>query len=189
MEMVQGYAYLLADHLAQWVQPMTAMPAKPQLVAIRGDAGTGVELSNSCRAAPSICVAFGAALPNLEGFAQLYTINSCRTFRNMPNYRPIRPFFALINIIALRPAPITSSGSKVPAAPPVAPAFDVEEQVSRFAAALTLLPLRVRDLSSPQLCFLREPLSATFGPNSRCSRTRLSSVIPQGLVMLGARCR
>ena len=40
MEMVQGYAYLLADHLAQWVQPMTAMPAKPQLVAIRGDAGT-----------------------------------------------------------------------------------------------------------------------------------------------------
>ncbi|CAE6786694.1 hypothetical protein R69658_04320 [Paraburkholderia aspalathi] len=41
MEMVQGYAYLLADHLAQWVQPMTAMPAKPQLVAIRGDAGTG----------------------------------------------------------------------------------------------------------------------------------------------------
>ena len=41
MEMVQGYAYLLADHLAQWVQPMTAMPAKPQLVAIRGDTGTG----------------------------------------------------------------------------------------------------------------------------------------------------
>jgi site-specific recombinase XerD len=34
MEMVQRYAHLSADHLAQWVQPMTVMPAKPQLAAI-----------------------------------------------------------------------------------------------------------------------------------------------------------
>ncbi|WP_367619702.1 tyrosine-type recombinase/integrase [Caballeronia sp. SEWSISQ10-4 2] len=34
LEMVQRYAYLSADHLGQWVQSMTEMPAKPQLVAV-----------------------------------------------------------------------------------------------------------------------------------------------------------
>lgn len=33
LEMVQRYAHLSADHLAQWVQPMMA-PAIPQLAAI-----------------------------------------------------------------------------------------------------------------------------------------------------------
>ncbi|MGF6511017.1 integrase [Paraburkholderia sp. 32] len=33
LEMVQRYAHLSADHLAQWVQPMT-MQAAPQLAAI-----------------------------------------------------------------------------------------------------------------------------------------------------------
>jgi hypothetical protein len=33
MEMVRRYAYLSADHLSQWVQPMTEAPAKLHLAA------------------------------------------------------------------------------------------------------------------------------------------------------------
>ena len=34
IEMVQRYAHLSADHLAQWVHPLTSPPARPQLAAI-----------------------------------------------------------------------------------------------------------------------------------------------------------